>query len=146
MFEGFLTVRERCDVCGLGLAGHDAGDGPAVFGIFILGFGVVGLAGFVEYLFAPPLWLHVLVWTPVIAAGGLLLLRPLKGLTVAIQYRCPLDRRGGAPRRHVRRTLGFRRQFPLLSPARRGGSDVSFPGAAFEAIRDTVRCSTVNRT
>ncbi|HYN38235.1 MAG TPA: DUF983 domain-containing protein, partial [Rhodospirillales bacterium] len=50
-------------------------------------FGVVGLAGLVEYLYAPPLWLHVVIWTPVIAGLGLLLLRPLKGLTVAIQYR-----------------------------------------------------------
>lgn len=74
-------------MCGLGLAGHDSGDGPAVFGIFILSFGVVGLAGFVEYLFAPPLWLHAVIWTPVITGLGLLLLRPLKGLTIAIQYR-----------------------------------------------------------
>jgi uncharacterized protein (DUF983 family) len=87
LFDGFLTVREVCDVCGLGLAGHDAGDGPAVFGIFILSFGIVGLAGFVEYYYSPPLWLHVILWTPVIAAGGLMLLRPLKGLTVAMQYR-----------------------------------------------------------
>lgn len=87
LFEGFLAIRERCEVCDLGLAGHDSGDGPAVFGIFILSFGIVGLAGFVEHLFSPPLWVHVLVWTPVIIAGGLLLLRPLKGLMVAIQYR-----------------------------------------------------------
>jgi len=87
LFQGFLTLRDRCPVCGLGLAGHDSGDGPAVFGIFILSFGIVGLAGFVEYLYAPPLWLHVVIWTPVITGLGLLLLRPLKGLTVAIQYR-----------------------------------------------------------
>ncbi len=87
LFDGFLTVRDRCPVCGLGLAGNDAGDGPAVFGIFLLGFGVVGLAGLVEYVYAPPLWLHVVIWTPVITGLGLLILRPLKGLTVAIQYR-----------------------------------------------------------
>ena len=58
-----------------------------MFGIFILAFGVVGLAGFVEYLFSPPMWLHMLLWTPLIVGGGLLLLRPLKGLTIAIQYR-----------------------------------------------------------
>lgn len=87
LFEGFLTIRERCTSCGLSLAGHDAGDGPAVFGIFILSFGVVGLAGYIEYLLAPPLWVHVVIWTPVIIAAGLLLLRPLKGLTIAIQYR-----------------------------------------------------------
>lgn len=87
LFDGFLTVRPHCDACGLSLIGHDAGDGPAVFGIFILGFGIVGLAGYVEYLFAPPLWLHVVIWTPLIIASGLLLLRPLKGLTIAIQSR-----------------------------------------------------------
>ena len=87
LFQGFLTLRDHCPVCGLGLAGHDSGDGPAVFVIFILSFGIVGLAGFVEYLYAPPLWLHVVIWTPVIVGLGLLLLRPLKGLTVAIQYR-----------------------------------------------------------
>jgi uncharacterized protein (DUF983 family) len=58
-----------------------------VFIIFILSFGVVGLAGIVEYLFQPPMWLHLLLWVPLIVGGGLLLLRPLKGLTVAIQYR-----------------------------------------------------------
>ena len=87
LFEGFLTLRDHCPVCGLGLAGHDSGDGPAVFVIFLLSFGVVGLAGIVEYVYAPPLWVHVLVWTPVITGLGLLLLRPLKGVTVAIQYR-----------------------------------------------------------
>jgi uncharacterized protein (DUF983 family) len=86
LFRGSLTIADRCTVCGLSFAGHDAGDGPAVFGIFILGFGIVGIAGFVEYLFAPPLWLHALLWTPMIVGGGWLLLRPLKGLTVAIQY------------------------------------------------------------
>jgi uncharacterized protein (DUF983 family) len=87
LFDGFLSVREQCEACGLSLTGHDAGDGPAVFGIFILSFGIVGLAGFVEHLFSPPLWLHVVLWTPLIIAAGLLLLRPLKGLTIAIQYR-----------------------------------------------------------
>jgi uncharacterized protein (DUF983 family) len=80
-------VTERCGVCGLAFGGHDAGDGPAVFGIFILTFVVVGIAGLVEHLFSPPLWLHIVLWTPLVVGGGLLLLRPLKGLTVAVQHR-----------------------------------------------------------
>lgn len=97
LFDGFLTLRGSCPVCGLGLTGHDAGDGPAVFVIFILSFGVVGLAGVVEYLYSPPLWLHVVIWTPVITGLGLLLLRPLKGLTVAIQYRFRATDETGRP-------------------------------------------------
>jgi len=63
------------------------GDGPAVAGIFILGFGVVGLAVWVEFAFALPLWVHGLIWAPVILGGAVGLLRPLKGVTVALQYR-----------------------------------------------------------
>ncbi|MCX7384058.1 MAG: DUF983 domain-containing protein, partial [Alphaproteobacteria bacterium] len=29
LFSGLLTVRPRCDVCGLDLHEHDSGDGPA---------------------------------------------------------------------------------------------------------------------
>lgn len=87
LFSGFLGIAERCTACGLGFGGHDAGDGPAVFAIFILGFGVCGLAAVVEYLFSPPLWLHAIVWLPLTLVGTIGLLRPLKGLTIALQYR-----------------------------------------------------------
>jgi uncharacterized protein (DUF983 family) len=87
LFNGLLTVAERCPDCSLSFAGHDAGDAPAVAGIFILGFGICGLAGLVEYFFEPPLWLHAILWIPLTALGALALLRPLKGLTIALQYR-----------------------------------------------------------
>jgi len=87
LFSGFLKITERCPVCGLSFSGHDAGDGPAVAAIFILGFGVTGVAGLVEYLYSPPMWLHALIWLPLIALGAVGLLQPLKGLTVALQYR-----------------------------------------------------------
>lgn len=87
LFAGFLKVAERCPVCGLDFSGHDAGDGPAVAVIFILGFAITGLAGAVEYLFAPPMWVHVVLWLPLIALTTVALLQPLKGLTVALQYR-----------------------------------------------------------
>ncbi len=87
MFEGLLTVTERCPACGLSFGGHDAGDGPAVAAIFILGFAIVGLAMGLEYFASPPLWLHALIWIPVTVLGAVLLLKPLKGLTIAMQFR-----------------------------------------------------------
>jgi len=87
LFEGLLTVVGRCSSCGLSFSGHDAGDGPAVAAIFILGFGIVGLAWLVEILLTPPLWVHAVLWLPLTLALTLMLLRPLKGLTIAIQYR-----------------------------------------------------------
>jgi len=80
-------VRPSCPVCGLDLSAEDAGDGPAVFVIFVLGFVVVGLAAWVEIRFAPPIWVHLLLWTPLILVGAVLLLRPLKAGLIALQYR-----------------------------------------------------------
>ena len=87
LYDGLLTVASRCGVCGLDLAAQDAGDGPAVFVVLILGALVVGLALLVEIEFAPPLWVHLVVWTPVIIGGAILLLRPLKAWLIAMQYR-----------------------------------------------------------
>lgn len=87
LFSGYLDVAPACSVCGLGFGGHDAGDGPAVFVMFILGFAVVGAALVTELTFQPPLWVHAVIWTPSIILGALGLLRPSKGLTIAMQYR-----------------------------------------------------------
>jgi len=80
-------VTEQCEVCGLRFSGHDAGDGPAVAVIFVLGFVIVGLAWVLEVFLTPPLWVHAAIWIPLTVIGSIVLLRPLKGLTVALQYR-----------------------------------------------------------
>ena len=87
LFTGFLSVAARCTACGLDLGKADSGDGPAVFIIFILGFLVVPLALLVESSFAPPMWLHLAIWPVVILGGALALLRPMKGVMIALQYR-----------------------------------------------------------
>jgi uncharacterized protein (DUF983 family) len=87
LFNGLLTVRPLCASCGLDLSAQDAGDGPAVFVILFLGLVVVGLAAWVEIKFSPPLWVHMLLWTPLIIAGAIALLRPLKAGLIALQYR-----------------------------------------------------------
>ncbi|WP_264655093.1 DUF983 domain-containing protein [Azospirillum canadense] len=87
LFKGFLTINERCSVCGLNLARQDSGDGPAVFLIFILGFLVVPVALWVSMTVDWPLWLHAIVWSIVILGLALGMLRPAKAYVVALQYR-----------------------------------------------------------
>jgi len=82
-----LTVTERCSECGLDLSPHDSGDGPAVFVIFILGIVVVPLALLLEARAAPPMWVHMLVWPPIIIAMAIALLRPMKATLVAYHYK-----------------------------------------------------------
>ncbi|MEJ0018068.1 MAG: DUF983 domain-containing protein [Acetobacteraceae bacterium] len=87
LFRGLLEIRERCDVCGLDLRAHDAGDGAAVGVILVLGAIVVGLAFWVEFRFAPPLWLHAVLWPVVTLPLAILLMRPAKAALVAVQFR-----------------------------------------------------------
>ncbi len=87
MFAGLLTVVPRCPECGLDISAQDAGDGPAVFVILILGAVVVLLAALVEIKFEPPIWVHIVLWLPMTLGGAVLLLRPLKAGLIALQYR-----------------------------------------------------------
>lgn len=87
LFDGFLTVAKRCGVCGLDYDFADAGDGPAVFVIMIIGFVVVGLALYVEVNYQPPLWIHFLIWIPLAIALSLYALRKAKGVLITLQYR-----------------------------------------------------------
>jgi uncharacterized protein (DUF983 family) len=86
LFEGFLSLRPRCEACGLDYSFADAGDGPAVFVILFAGFVVVGLALMVEVLYQPPYWVHAALWLPLILVVTLAPLRMLKGLLIALQY------------------------------------------------------------
>lgn len=82
-----LSLQDRCESCGLELKFIDSGDGPAVFAIFILGFVILGGALVAEFRFGVPVWGHILLWgllTPLLAVG---LLKMLKAMLAAAQYR-----------------------------------------------------------
>lgn len=87
LFDGYLTVAKACTVCGLGLAGHDTGDGPAFFIMLPLCIIVAVLALLTDNNFRPPMWVHMTLWPLVILAAVTLTLRPVKALMIALQFR-----------------------------------------------------------
>ena len=87
LFSGFLKTAKRCTNCGLVFEFIDSGDGPAVFIIMIVGFIVVGAAMVTEIKYMPPIWLHMVLWLPLTVILALGMLRPLKGLMIALQYK-----------------------------------------------------------
>jgi uncharacterized protein (DUF983 family) len=87
LFRAGLTLRESCPHCGLSYAFADAGDGPAVFAIFILGFLVLGGALLVEFRLHPPVWVHVVLWGVLTPLLAFVLLRVLKAALIALQYK-----------------------------------------------------------
>ena len=87
LFDGYLKVADECKHCHLQLHGHDSGDAAVVPAILLIGSLVVGMAIYVELTFTPPLWLHVVIWAPVILLLTGLLLPVLKGLGIALQFK-----------------------------------------------------------
>ena len=87
LFAGLLAVREACPVCGLDLRAHDAGDGPAVAGIFVVGALAVIAALVVDARYEPPLWVHALIWPVVILGLSLYVMRVAKAALLVLQYR-----------------------------------------------------------
>lgn len=87
LFAGYLQLAPRCSICGLDYATFDAGDGPAVFVILIVGAIICAGALFVEFTYQPPYWVHALLWIPLTAILSLVLLRFVKSLLLALQYK-----------------------------------------------------------
>lgn len=86
-FDGIITLKDRCAACDLNISKFEVGDGAAIFVIMIANFLVMGMALWVEFTFEPPLWLHAIIWLPVITAICVLCIRVFKGMLLAQQYR-----------------------------------------------------------
>ena len=86
MFKGSITVADKCDHCGLDYKFADAGDGPAIFVMLIAGFIIVGAALWLEVSYEPPMWVYFVIFLPLTLIVCLGMLRPLKGVLVALQY------------------------------------------------------------
>ncbi|MBK1662520.1 DUF983 domain-containing protein [Paracraurococcus ruber] len=82
VFAGYLTVVPACSNCRAPLGLLRADDAPPYFVIFLVGHLLVPPVFWVEKAYAPPMWLHMVVWLPLFAIACTLLLRPIKGAVV----------------------------------------------------------------
>lgn len=87
LFSGFLSVAKACTHCDLAYAAFDAGDGPAVFVILIVGFLVAGGALIVEVTFQPAYWVHAVLWLPAVLILSFGFLRLLKSTLLVLHYK-----------------------------------------------------------
>jgi uncharacterized protein (DUF983 family) len=87
LFGRYLKVAEACESCGLELHQHRADDFPPYIVMFIVGH-LVGYGIYVaETRFDDvPMWLHVALWPALALILSLLLLQPVKGGVVGLQY------------------------------------------------------------
>ena len=86
LFQGFLTLKSRCEVCGLDYSFADPADGPAFFVICFTSIPAVAVACYIEVAYSPAWWVHALTSIPLILLACLVPLRLLKGWLVNSQY------------------------------------------------------------
>ncbi len=82
-----LELKDRCEECGFDISKNDSADGPAVLLIFVLGALFVPLAIIFENLFAPPLWVHAVLWGALSLICTIGSLKPLKTYVIGLQYK-----------------------------------------------------------
>ena len=76
-----------CRNCGLDYGQFNVGDGPAAFLTLIIGALMVAMALILELKVHPPLWLHILLWTPLTVVAVIGSLRVAKGALLILEYR-----------------------------------------------------------
>jgi uncharacterized protein (DUF983 family) len=86
LFSAFLKVGTNCSVCGLDFTPHRADDLPAYLVIIIVGHIVVPTVLWIETDYAPPIWLQLSIYLPFTLIASLVLLQPVKGAVVALQW------------------------------------------------------------
>ncbi|MFG1344572.1 DUF983 domain-containing protein [Xanthobacter autotrophicus DSM 431] len=86
LFSSYLKVSPYCPTCGEELYHHRADDAPPYAVIFVVGHIVVPLMVLVEELFRPDLWVHAALWLPLTLILSVVLLPPLKGMLINLQW------------------------------------------------------------
>ncbi|GGY50173.1 DUF983 domain-containing protein [Parvularcula lutaonensis] len=87
LFDGYLSVRDRCDVCDLDFSFADSGDGPAFFVMSIVGFLAVVVVMVCLIVFEMVAGLALIIGFVFTMVTTLAILRPAKGLMIGLQYK-----------------------------------------------------------
>ena len=86
LFRAFLKVGNNCSACGLDYTPHRADDLPAYLVIVIVGHIVVPTVLWIETNYSPPVPLQLAIYLPFTLIASLLLLQPVKGAVVGVQW------------------------------------------------------------
>jgi len=86
LFGRFLKVADNCESCGTEFHHHRADDFPPYIVMFIVGHLVGYGILMTETKMEVPMWFHLAVWPALTLILCLVLLQPVKGAVVGLQY------------------------------------------------------------
>lgn len=86
LFRAFLKPVDACPACGEEMHHHRSDDLPAYLVVVIVGHIMVGGWLTTEMLWHLSSWQHLAIWTPITVLSAILLLQPLKGAVIGLQW------------------------------------------------------------
>jgi len=95
LFRAFLKVNDSCEACGEEYHHHRADDLPAYIVIVIVGHLVVSKFMIVQATLDLPMWAHMAIWGPLTLFLSVVLLQPVKGAVVGLQWALKIHGFGG---------------------------------------------------
>lgn len=86
LFAEFLKTERQCTGCGTQFHHHRADDLPAYLVVLLLGHIMVGLVMLVQEVTSLGIWQQLAIIAPISVIIAILLLRPIKGAVVGLQW------------------------------------------------------------
>lgn len=95
LFKSYLKSVDHCAVCNEDISHHRADDLPAYLVILLVGHIVVG--GFMMTDLVRPMsnWAHLAIWAPMTVILALVLIQPMKGAVIGLQWALRMHGFGG---------------------------------------------------
>lgn len=96
LFASYLKTVDHCEACGEEFHHHRADDFPAYLVIVIVGHVIISAWLAFEAMFDLSVWTHLAIWAPLTVISALLLLQPVKGAVVGMQWALRMHGFGGS--------------------------------------------------
>ncbi|OAP40434.1 hypothetical protein AU381_00530 [Sinorhizobium glycinis] len=95
LFRGFVKSVDACAACGERMDHHRADDFPPYIVVTIVGHLVLGGYMMTDLVLPLSTWQHLAVWAPVTLVSALVLMQPVKGAVIGLQWALKMHGFGG---------------------------------------------------
>ena len=87
IFNGYISIKEKCSNCSYTINYEEIGDAAVWFSMLITSIIVAIGVLFLELSLHPDLWVHILIWVPVVFSIVIIILRPIKMFFIYLNYK-----------------------------------------------------------
>jgi uncharacterized protein (DUF983 family) len=95
LFRSFLKPVDNCAACGEAMHHHRSDDLPPYLTIVVIGHVIIAGYMMTDMVWPMPLWLTFTIWTPITLLATLLVIQPIKGGVIALQWAMKMHGFGG---------------------------------------------------